>query len=414
MNNDPVTQQRYLGSKGLVVFLAALTAFPALSTDLYLPALPTMTVHFAAPEYQTNLTLTLFFIFYALSLVISGPLSDRFGRKPVALAGLVCYTAGGLLCAFSGNVFQLMGFRVFQALGAGAASTVATAVIKDTYQGRKRELTLAVVQSITILAPLFAPMIGALILRFTSWRGAFVAQAICGLVVLVVALWFQETVRSRLTGNPLAALKRLGVVLNHRTFTPLLFIFSLFTMMGLMFIASSSYIYEVTFGVSSQVYSFYYAMFGVGIALGPASYILLSRRIERNTIMTACFLVCAVSGILVLLVGVRGPWSFILSFAPATVAFGCVRPPSTYLMLQQHEADAGSVSGLITASNMVMGSIGTVIVSIDLWGRVELMGVFMLGVSLLGFLLWMGIGRPRVRAQASAQSQAAAEAEFSP
>jgi MFS transporter, DHA1 family, multidrug resistance protein len=400
MNYEEPTQQPFLKNKGLLVFLAALSAFPSLSTDLYLPALPKMTVHFAAPAYQVNLTLTVFFAFYALSLLVSGPLSDRFGRKPVVLVGLVIYAAAGMLCAISSDVFQLMAFRIFQALGAGAASTVATAIVKDVYRGRKREVTLAVVQSMTILAPLLAPMIGAFILRFTSWRGTFVAQGICGLLVLAAAIVYRETVRDRLTGNPLASLKRLGVVLKNRTFAQLLFNFSLFPLVALLFIASSSYIFEDTFGVSGQIYSFFFAFFGVGIALGPSSYILLSRRFGRTAIITACFVTCVASGVLVLLIGVRGPWAFMITFFPTAVALGCVRPPSTFLMLGQHETDAGSVSGLITATNMIMGSIATVIASVELWGRVQLIGSLMVATALVGLVMWLGLSRPRMLAQA--------------
>jgi DHA1 family bicyclomycin/chloramphenicol resistance-like MFS transporter len=400
MDDNVATPQRYLGKKGLIVFLAALGAFPALSTDLYLPALPGMTAYFGVPEYQTNLTLILFFVSYAIALLLWGPLSDRFGRRPVILVGLTCYAVAGALCAVSLNIFELMVCRVFQALGAGSASTVATAIVKDVYKGRRREVTLTAIQSMTVLAPLVAPILGGLILRFTSWRGVFVAQAVLGLLVLAGAIAFRETVGKRLTGNPLASLKRLGTVLKNRTFVYLLVIFALLGMGGMAFISSSSYIYEVTFGVSSQVYSYFFALFGVGIALGPPTYLWLSRRFERTAILTGCFVTCAVSGLLVLLAGRLGPWPFIITFFPTAVALSCIRPPSTYLMLDQHEGDAGSVSGLIIASSMVMGSVGTALVSLDIWSRVQLVGTLILGLALLSLGLWLALGRPRIRSQA--------------
>ncbi len=115
------------------------------------------------------------------------------------------------------------------------------------------------------------------------------------------------------------------------------------------FVAASSYIYEVDFGVSSQAYSLFFAFYAVGVVLGPPCYLVLSRRVERTTIMTACFVVCAVSGLLVLLVGARGPWFFILALFPTPLASSCLRPPATYLLLGQHEGDAGSVSSLVIA-----------------------------------------------------------------
>ena len=400
MDYDASTQQRYLGRKGLIIFLAALSAFPALSTDLYLPALPGMTAYFHVPEYQTNLTLILFFVVYAVSMLVWGPMSDRYGRRPVLFVGLTCYIVAGVLCAFSANIYQLMVFRVLQALGTGAASAISTAIVKDVYHGRRREVTLAIIQSMTVLSPAIAPVIGALILKFTSWRGAFVAQAILGLLVLAGTIVYRETVGEKLTGNPLSSLRRLGVVAKNRTFVFLIFNFALLGMATMAFISSSSYIYEVTFGKSGQVYSYFFAIFAVATAAGAQIYVWLSRRYERSQIVTGCFAFSVVSGLLVLLLGGKGPWAFILTLLPMPIAFSCSRPPAVYLILAQHEGDAGSMSGFMSASHTAIASIGIVVVSLDLWGRVQLIGALILGLSFLSPVLWLGLGRPLVRAQA--------------
>ena len=138
---EDLVRQRRLGRKGLVAFLTLLTAFVPLSTDLYLPALPHMTEYFNAPEYQTNLTLILFFIFYALAMLVWGPLSDRYGRRPILLIGLILYMVAGLLCAVATDVFQLMFFRVLQAVGAGAATGLAWS--RDFARWRLSPLTAA-------------------------------------------------------------------------------------------------------------------------------------------------------------------------------------------------------------------------------------------------------------------------------
>jgi DHA1 family bicyclomycin/chloramphenicol resistance-like MFS transporter len=396
MDNAGAIRQKYLGRRGLVIFLAALTAFPALSTDLYLPALPGMTTYFNVPEYLTNLTLILFFLVYAGVVMVWGPLSDRFGRKPVLLVGLTIYVVSGVLCAVSANVYQLMVFRILQAVGTGACTATATAIVKDVYHGRRREVIIAVIQTMTVLSPAIAPVLGALILRFTSWRGAFVAQAFLGLLVLLGAVVFGETLERKLTGNPLASLRRLGSVLANRTFAYLLGIFSLLGVAMMAFISASSYIFESTFGLSSQVYSYFFALFAVGMAFGSQLYVWLSRRFSRPDILTGAFITCSVSGLLTLLLGPRGPWPFILAFLPTPIAFSCIRPPAVFLMLAQHEEDAGSVSGLMGGSNTVMGSIGIILVSLELWGRVQLIGALTLGLAVASVTLWLSIGRPRV------------------
>ncbi len=200
--DDASARQKRLGKKGLVAFLTLLSAFIPLSTDLYLPALPGMTEYFGVPEYQTNLTLILFFVFYAVSLLVWGPLSDRYGRRPILIAGLSAYTFAGVLCALSPNVFLLMFFRIMQAVGAGAATAVSTAIVKDVYRGRRRESILALIQSMVVISPAVAPMIGALILNLTSWRGTFWAQAVLGLIVVALTLAYEETLVSKSTGSP--------------------------------------------------------------------------------------------------------------------------------------------------------------------------------------------------------------------
>lgn len=391
--DDASVRQKRLGKKGLVVFLTLLSAFIPLSTDLYLPALPGMTEYFGVPEYQTNLTLILFFVFYAVSLLVWGPLSDRYGRKPILIAGLSAYTFAGVLCALSPNVFLLMFFRIMQAVGAGAATAVSTAIVKDVYRGRRRESILALIQSMVVISPAVAPMIGALILNLTSWRGTFWAQAVLGLIVVALTLAYEETLVSKSTGSPLASLRRLGVVLRHRTFATLLAIFAPVSISGMAFVSSSSYIYQEDFGRSSQAFSFFFAIFAVGLAIGPLFYIRLSRTRKRTSIITGTLVVIALSGLLVLLIGGRGPWAFILTMLPSGIAMTCMRPPTTYLLLDQHEADAGSTSALMGSTHMVMGSLGMVIVSLQLGDRVAVLGALTLAVGLLSLGFWLRVGR---------------------
>lgn len=388
---DATVKQKYLGNTGLIVFLTLLSAFVPLSTDLYLPALPTMTIYFHVPEYQINLTLILFFIFFSLATLIWGPLSDKYGRRPILLIGLAGYTIASILCADSSSVYQLILFRVMQAMGGGAASAVAMAIVKDVYQGRKRESILALVQSMIVISPALAPVVGALLLNFTSWRGVFVAQAIIGVIVVIGSVAFGETLKSRNSGNIMQTIGRLAVVLKNRGFTALLIIFSLVSITILAFVSSSSYIYQDTFRLSSQVYSYFFAFNAAGLLIGPLIYMKLSARFSRFSIINACFTVMILSGLLVFLMGRSGPWVFAMSLLPATIVASCVRPPGTFLMLDQHKGDSGSASSLISSFQTVMGSIGIMIVSLNPGNRVQVVGVINIIIGLLCVLLWLNV-----------------------
>ena len=360
----PAPEQRILGTRGLIVFLALLSAFPPLSTDLYLPSLPTMTVFFHVPEYLTNLTLILFFIFFAGAVLIWGPLSDKYGRRPVLLVGLSIYAVAGLLCAASQDIYQLILFRILQAIGGGAATAVGTAIVKDVYHGRRREVVLAVVQSLFVISPAVAPAVGAVLLTFTSWRGVFVAQGIVGLGVLAGAVVFVETIDSRSGVGVVRTMGRLGVVIRNRAFATLLVIFSLTSIAMMSFIASSSYIYQDVFGLSSGTFSLFFAFNAGGMLIGPLLYVWLGGRFRRFTIITACFAVMCLSGLLVFTFGPLAPLVFAPLLLPATIATSCLRPPSVFLMLEQQQTDAGAASALMGSLGMVMGSVGMVIVSV--------------------------------------------------
>ena len=159
------TKQKYLGTRGLVILIALLSAFVPLSTDLYLPALPGMSANFGVSADRINLTLTAFFVFYALGTLVWGPLSDHYGRKPILVTGLGLYAIASAMCAFTWNVDGLIVCRIFQALGGSAAGVVATAIVKDVYSGRKRGSVLAIVQSMVLISPAVAPILGAFLKR---------------------------------------------------------------------------------------------------------------------------------------------------------------------------------------------------------------------------------------------------------
>lgn len=357
--------QPRLGNTGFIIFLALLSAFVPLSTDLYLPALPEMTHFFNVPEITMNLTLILFFIFYSIATLFWGPLSDRYGRRPILLIGLVGYLIASILCGIATSATQIILFRILQACGGGVATTVATAVIKDVYVGRKQETTLAIVQSMVVISPAIAPVVGSLLLTFISWRGIFFAQALLGLTVVLGALIFKETHHpEHETISVMRSFGRLGVLLKDPGFTALLLVFSTMSIISLGFISSSSYIYQNTFHLSSQMFSFFFAFNAIGMLLGPLVYIPLSKFIDRFVIIYSCFFISIVSGGLILMFGLGSPIMFALTQFPATLASSAIRPPGTYLVLKQQENDNGSASSLCSAGGTIMGSVGMIFVSV--------------------------------------------------
>ena len=382
------SRQKIIGNKGLVILIALLSAFVPLSTDLYLPALPTMSAFFGVGANRVNLTLTMFFIFYALGTLIWGPLSDRYGRKPILVTGLSIYILASLSCVFAGSINVLILCRIFQAVGGSAAGAVATAIVKDSYSGKKRLSILAIVQSMVLISPALAPVLGAFLLKVMSWRGVFMTLTGIGVLALVGSLLFTESIIERNTINLLPSLGRLGHVLKNRSFAMLLVLFSMGSLSSMAFIASSTYIYQDGFHLSGQIYSLYFSLNALGLILGPMIFLRLARHVHSEKIIRICYVVIASSGLLVCLFGNTQPWVFALCMLPASTAGSCFRSPATNMMLEQQKGDSGAVSSLIGCTGLLMGSLGMQLISLPWSNLILTLGIMTISTAILALAAW--------------------------
>lgn len=390
MNNINSKGQKYLGDKGFVVFITFLSAFIPLSTDVYLPALPAMIKNFHTTASQVNLTVVSFFIFYAIGTMFWGPLSDKYGRRRVLIIGMVLYTVASILCVFSVSVYQLILYRVMQAIGCGAATATATAIIKDVYQGHRRMKILAIVQSMGMISPIVAPIIGAFILTTFSWRGVFVVLAGVGAVTLLGSIAMEETISDseRTTGDVLASAARLGVVARNKAFFSLLVVSSVISIASMSFITGSSYIYVNGFGVSERGYSYYFAVNAIFFLIGPLIYMALSKKIRGSWFVTAGFASYIISGVLLVTIGGLQPYFFALSIIPASLMGSVMAPQRTNMMLEQLDGDTGAASSLMSCVFTFFGSIGMVLISMDFKNRVLVMGILYLVTGCISLFTW--------------------------
>ena len=389
-NQAATAKQTYLGNKGLIFFVAFMNMFIPLSTDMYLPALPNMSTYFGCSSSIINLTLSLFFLFYSVGILFWGPLSDKYGRKPILLIGSIAYMICSIACALSINVYMLIIARVFQGLAAGGITSVSIAIIKDTFSNKKRESVLAICQSISGLAPMIAPLIGGVILRFTTWRGAFWALAIISIINLIITLLFQETLREedRYRGTLLGSLGRLLVISKNKSFIIPAVIFALNSLPFLGYIAISSYIYVDYFGLSPQVYTYFFAFNALVSISGPFIYVKVFRNMNKKVFATMILGVSTISGILVISIGTLAPILFWISFVFMSLCGTVIRPFSTNLLLEQQKGDTGSASSLINTLSMVMGSIGMAVASLPWGNAVIALGAIISVCSLISLVSW--------------------------
>ncbi|MFC1839414.1 multidrug effflux MFS transporter [Thermodesulfobacteriota bacterium] len=384
-NNTP----GQLSSGMMMVFISILSAFPMLATDMYLPAIPSIKGQLNTSVELVNLTISVFFITISFSGLVFGPLSDRFGRKPVIFITITVYILASLGCAFSPNIYYLIIFRIFQAIGCASGVSISTAIVKDFFPPEKKEKAFAVIGALTGFVPIAAPILGAQILKFTSWRGAFVVLALLGMVSLIFSFFYKETNLDRSDESIPASMAKLFVVLGNPAFARLVFLFALAPLGMMAFVGISPTIFIEGFGVSEQTYTFYFAANAAVSIIVALAYIRVSQIIKPIYIITGSFMMSILSGVLIIFLGELHPMLFLATIAIGTSAFALQRPPSMNLMIEQQDKNTGSASSLMFCFMGLFGSLGLVIISMDWNNRIIVLGVINVILGLLSTSFWL-------------------------
>jgi MFS transporter, DHA1 family, multidrug resistance protein len=246
-----------MSSPVVVILLTLLLGIQPVTTDLYLPALPALTEGFGAPTAQAQLTLTALLLAFGASQLIWGPLSDRFGRRPILLWGLGLYCTAAVGSALAQSMHQLVLLRLVQGAGMGAAVMCARAMVRDLYAPPDGAQMMSRGLSGLGLIAIICPPLGGVLAQWFGWRGALGSLSLFGLAtLLLVALRYQETLRTpnlqALQWRPM--LRNLGHIARHPTFMAWAALQTssyagLFTFLG-----ASSFVFLKVYGMQPSTY----------------------------------------------------------------------------------------------------------------------------------------------------------------
>jgi DHA1 family bicyclomycin/chloramphenicol resistance-like MFS transporter len=381
----------------LPTLLLVLTVFGPISMDLYLPALPSLTIELDATTSLAQLTITACLIGLAAGQLIAGPLSDRFGRRAPALVGVAAYVIVSALCAASPTVELFIGARLVQGLAGGVGIVIAQAAGRDVYDGSRLIRFYGRLTVVGGFAAIVGPLLGGALTAVLDWRGLFIVLALIGAAILLwVAIGFPDTLRPEArTAAGFAVIARdMRLLLSDRRFIGAIIAQGFVYAALFAYLAGATYVLQGVYGLSPQQYAL---AFGVNSAGFMVFGYLAGRSSERWSIVGTLVVgltVAGVGGIGLLIAGLTQVplLAVLVSLFLLAAGTALTSPPSTTIALTGYPQIAGTASSLLGAARFAFGGIAAPIVgvagslSILPLGLVTTVAIALAAVTALNFL----------------------------
>ena len=327
---------------------------------------------------------------------MAGPLSDKYGRRPLLLSGSIIFILASAGCALAPDAWSLIGCRCLQACGSGILNSLVMSVAKDVFRGKVMENVLAIIQILMGIVPMLAPLLGGVLLMAISWRGVFWVFVLFGLLAFCGTLALGETCRRRLDIPVFYTVTRIPAVLRDTGFSSLLFVFSVIGMGFYVYLSTSPYIYQNIFHVSPQAYSYFFAANALVTAVGSVCYVRFLRNLPKFPYIATLFGISLIAALLVLLLGENGPLWFACLYAPIGLCWSAGKPYSTTLMLSQRQSDNGTMASCIAALNILFGSLAMSLSALPWHNQIVATGVIAAAASFLSLVGWIWSSRARL------------------
>jgi DHA1 family bicyclomycin/chloramphenicol resistance-like MFS transporter len=356
-------------SAGYVALLVALGSFGPLTMSIYTPVMPSVGADLGANPDSVKLTLTTYMLGFAVGQLFYGPLSDRYGRRPVLLGGLVFFTLATFACSFAPSIAGLIGLRVLQGLGGASGSVIGRALTRDAYKFHEMPLVMSWISLGQNIAPSLAPSLGGYLGEWATWRATFwFVGAFSALLTVVVLLALRETNKFRTESLDLGTLLRgSGEMLRDRHFLGNVLTLGFAFAINFGMVAGVPFILQGALGFSPREFGLIVLLSVAGFTAGTFVNNRLVGRVSPTAILRASgwFHIAALSVMGALsLNGVVTWWAIIGPHMMLSFGTGMIVANANAGAVGQFPKLAGTASSLAGLAQMGMGSLGTVTVAV--------------------------------------------------
>ena len=352
----------------LLILLVSASVITMMSTDLYVPSLAHLPELLGTSPELVKLTVSLNIAAYGIATLVHGPLSERFGRRPVLLWGMVGFTLASFLCAGAADIGQLLFARILQGIAAAVEGVVVLAIIRDVFSEKEQVRAIAIYGIATAFAPAVAPLLGGYIHVYFGWRMNFYfLTGLAILVTLLITLFLKETTGKDYTAlNPKEIFADYYGLLSNKLFLTYVTIGGCTLGCIFVFITAGPFILIKNHGVATEHFGYFQGVLVLAFVIGSLLATRMARTHSVRTILRTGVYIAVFGALLLLAItlsGLETPITLISAIAVIVFADGPIFAVVPTLAMNSSDKRTGAAAAMIVSAEMGIGSLAALAVS---------------------------------------------------